>query len=73
MGKRHRARARAEAAAPGVGSQHMARVNVDLETWTAFRVEALRAQMSVASYLGKLVRQEVARVRRRDEATSAPA
>ena len=69
MGRRQRARARAEAAAC---TQHMARVNVDLETWTAFRVEALRAQTSVAAYLGELVRHEVDRARRRDRAASAP-
>ena len=49
----------------------MARVNVDLETWTAFRIEALRAHTSVAAYLGKLVRHEVARTRRRDQGASS--
>ena len=72
MGKRQRARTRAAASEPVPANQHMARVNVDLETWTAFRVEALRAQTSVASYLGKLVCREVERARRRDQAASAP-
>jgi len=67
MGKRQRARTRADAEVRVFSHQHMARVNVDAETWTAFRVQALRAQTSVASYLGDLVDREVARVRRRDE------
>jgi hypothetical protein len=49
----------------------MARINVDLETWTAFRIEAVRTNSSVASYLGKLVHREVERTRRRDQSPSA--
>jgi hypothetical protein len=76
MGKRTRRRFRQDASAEADGPdealshQAMARVNVDLETWTAFRVEALRTQTSVASYLGTLVCREVARTRRRDQASS---
>lgn len=72
MGRRQRARTRADAEARALRHQHMARVNVDAETWTAFRVEALRTQTSVASYLGKLVDREVARSRRREQTPPAP-
>jgi hypothetical protein len=71
MGKRTRRRTRdrvdAEGrAAPGRPAQQMARVNVDAAVWTSFRVEALRVNMSVAAYLGKLVQREVDRVHRRE-------
>jgi hypothetical protein len=39
----------------------MARVNVEDECWKAFRMEAIRANTSVAAYLGSLVRREVRR------------
>lgn len=71
MGKRTRRRARQgfeadDSAAPLRGAQHMARVNVDPAVWTAFRIEALRVNTSVAAYLGKLVQREVDRVSRRE-------
>ena len=40
----------------------MARVNVEDGCWKAFRMEAIRANTSVAAYLGSLVRREVRRV-----------
>jgi hypothetical protein len=40
----------------------MARVNVDFETWLAFRTHALHQQRSVACYIGDLVAREVRRV-----------
>ena len=43
----------------------MARVNVEDECWKAFRMEAIRANTSVAAYLGSLVRREVRRAERR--------
>ena len=71
MGKRTRRRARQDFEAndsvgPRPATQQMARVNVDPEVWTAFRIEALRANTSVAAYLGKLVQREVDRLHRRD-------
>jgi len=68
MGKRtrRRTRDRVDAAAPGRPAQQMARVNVDAAVWTSFRVEALRVNMSVAAYLGKLVQREVDRIHRRE-------
>jgi hypothetical protein len=46
------------------GSQQMARVNVDFETWAEFRAAAIRRRQSVASYLGDLVVREVKRAHR---------
>jgi hypothetical protein len=74
VGKRTRRRLhQGVSAAPEAAPPHqaMARINVDLETWTAFRIEALRTDASVASYLGKLVHREVERTRRRDQSPSA--
>jgi len=51
----------------------MARVSVDAATWTAFRVEALRADRSVAEYLGRLVTREVDRLQRRDSVEESTA
>lgn len=42
--------------------QQMARVNVDLETWQTFRIEAIRRGRSIADWLGELVQREVARL-----------
>lgn len=70
MGKRTRRRAQGaeadDSAGPRPAAQQMARVNVDSDVWTAFRIEALRANTSVAAYLGKLVQREVDRLHRRD-------
>ena len=71
MGKRTRRRARQGAEAddsggPRPAAQQMARVNVDPDVWTAFRIEALRVNTSVAAYLGELVQREVDRLYRRD-------
>ena len=44
--------------------QQMARVDVDLETWQTFRIEAIRRGRSIADWLGELVEREVARTQR---------
>src|SRR5947199_10817884 len=71
MGKRGRRRTRATGAALPETSQHMARVNIEDECWKAFRVEAIRANTSVAAYLGSLVRREVRRAEGRRRAIDA--
>lgn len=45
--------------------QQTARVNVDAMTWRAFRILAIDADRSIADYLGRLVRDELRRARRR--------
>ena len=67
MGKRARRRTRDGLKDFGRRSQHMARVNVDEETWRRLRVEAVRTDRSVAAYLGALVKAEVERIRRRED------
>ena len=71
MGKRGRRRSRAAGTALPETSQHMARVNVEDECWKAFRIEAIRANTSVAAYLGSLVRREVRRVEGRGRPANA--
>ena len=71
MGKRGRRRTRATGAVLPETSQHMARVNVEDECWKAFRMEAIRANTSVAAYLGSLVRREVRRVEGRGRPVDA--
>lgn len=68
MRRRSRRRARASTSDGGVAptTQHMARVNVEDRYWTAFRMEAVRRNTSVAAYLGVLVRREAARMRPHD-------
>lgn len=63
MGKRARRRSRGENARRESAplAQQMARVNVDHDTWIAFRLAALRRHKSIAAYLGDLVTAEVAR------------
>jgi len=39
--------------------QKMARINVDDETWTRLQMHALRANRSVADYLGELIRRDI--------------
>src|SRR5438270_12629335 len=71
MGKRTRRRGRTTSMSDTVaspadprGSQQMARVNVDFDTWAEFRAVAIRRRQSVASYLGELVIREVKRAHR---------
>lgn len=45
--------------------QQTARVNVDDERWREFRILAIEADRSIADYLGQLVRDELARSRKR--------
>ena len=75
MGRRGRRRGREDAASDtrAARAQQMARVSVDAATWTAFRVEALRADRSVAEYLGRLVTREVDRLQRRDSVEESTA
>jgi hypothetical protein len=66
MGKRGRRRTRdSTASTDPAASQQIARVNVEDEYWKQFRMEAIRTNRSVASYLGALVRREVVRVKGR--------
>ena len=79
MGKRTRRRVRTQSASGGPlvndqdHAQQMARVNVDLDTWTSFRVAALRRHTSVAAYLGELVVRELNRTRSRQHDASVDA
>lgn len=66
MGKRARRRTREGQTDRGPASQHMARVNVEDDVWRALRIEAVRTDKSVASYLGALVTLEVQRIQRRE-------
>jgi hypothetical protein len=62
LGRRSRSKAQQQGAAKvGVKAQQLARVNVSLEAWAEFRVRALRAQTTVADYLGDLVKKELQR------------
>lgn len=74
MGRRGRRRARAAAKAAAAEpsqrcslpvGQRMARVNIRLDRWDAFREAATEADRSVADYLGHLVEKELRRVARR--------
>ena len=75
MGRRGRRRARdaatkAASAEPNQRrslpeDQRMARVNIRLDRWDAFREAATEADRSVAEYLGHLVEKELRRVARR--------
>lgn len=47
-------------------SQHMARVNLSVDEWRAFRSAAVIKGVSIADYLGHLVGKELRRVRKRD-------
>lgn len=55
-----------------MGGQQSARVNVDDETWVAFRVLAVRQGRSIADYLGELVKVELVEHDDRRGPTSRP-
>jgi hypothetical protein len=73
LGRRSRSKAQQQGAAKVVvKAQQLARVNVSLEAWAEFRVRALRAQTTVADYLGELVKKELNRPAPRTAAPSSP-